>query len=232
LFALVADHVEVVFTGTIGTADLQHPRPVRVADRFRIASATKMFTAAVVLRLAGAGRLSLGDHAEFWLPPPVRALLPQSWPATVRQLLAMRSGLPDYVPAILGDPPSLAGLHRDYLPADLISIAVTQPGATPPGQTWRYSNTDYILLGLIAERAASQALADLFHDQIFAPLGLTATSLPGREHGISGPHGRGYVASPRRTVTSTAPSSRRPSLGSRARLSAFQRSLPGSWKHF
>jgi D-alanyl-D-alanine carboxypeptidase len=120
-------------------------------------------------------------------------LLPQHWPATIGQLLAMRSGLPDYVPAILGDPPSLAGLHRDYLPADLIRIAATTPGMTAPGHAWRYSSTDYILLGLIAQQAAGQPLGDLLHEHIFAPLGLTATSLPGREHGINGPHGRGYV---------------------------------------
>ena len=129
LFALVADHGEVVFTGSAGTADLEYPRPIGASDRFRIASATKMFTATIVLRLAAAGGLSLTDAATSWLPAPVRALLPLNWPASVGQLLAMRSGLPDYVPAIIGDPPSLAGLHRDYLPADLIGIAVAQPTA-------------------------------------------------------------------------------------------------------
>jgi D-alanyl-D-alanine carboxypeptidase len=193
LIALVADAGELVFAGGVGTADLQDPRPLTTSDRFRIASATKMFTATVVLRLAAARQLSLGDRAVSWLPTPVLSLLPPDWPATVWQLLAMRSGLPDYVPAVVGEPPSLAGLHRDYLPGELVSIAVARPGAAQPGETWRYSNTDYILLGLIIEQVTGQTLADQFHNQIFAPLGLTATSLPGYEHGIDGPHGRGYV---------------------------------------
>jgi D-alanyl-D-alanine carboxypeptidase len=156
LFALVADAGTLVFAGGVGTADLQDPRPLRASDRFRIASATKMFTATVVLKLAATRRLRLDDRAVSWLPSPVLSLQPPDWPATVWQLLAMRSGPPDYVRAVLGDPPSLAGLHRDYLPGELVSIAVAQPGAARPGETWRYSNTDYILLGLIIEQVTGQ----------------------------------------------------------------------------
>jgi CubicO group peptidase (beta-lactamase class C family) len=117
LFALVADHGEVVFTGSIGTADVQHPRPIRAVDRFRIASATKMFTAAVVLRLAAAGRLSLGDHAGDLLPPPVRALLPKAWPASVRQLLAMRSWAAG---AVVSVPAEIARFMEALLSGDLL----------------------------------------------------------------------------------------------------------------
>lgn len=95
LFALVADAGEVVFSGSVGTADVRARRPIARADRFRIASLTKIMLAAVTLQLVAEGRLLLADLVQRWLPDLGAGALPAGWPVTVGHLLAMRSGLPD-----------------------------------------------------------------------------------------------------------------------------------------
>jgi D-alanyl-D-alanine carboxypeptidase len=149
--------------------------------------------ATVTLQLTADHSLSLDDLVTGWLPDLVPHVLPVGWTATIGQLLAMRSGLPDYVPALIGDPPDVTRLQRYFEPEELIGIAVAQPGAREPGSAWRYSNTDYVLLGLTVQRATRQSIPDVFADRIFAPLGLTATYMPETETGIAGPHATGYV---------------------------------------
>jgi D-alanyl-D-alanine carboxypeptidase len=189
LFALVADAGEVVFTGSVGTADLDRPRPIEAGDRFRIASVTKPYLATVVLQLADQGRLSLTDTVDRRLP----GLLPGGERITVEHLMRMRSGLPDYVWAVLGDPPDVARLQRYFAPEELVRTALAQPDRWEPDRRWRYSNTDYILLGLIVERVTGQRVQDALAERLFQPLGLTATDLPTTDLRIRGPHVRGYL---------------------------------------
>ncbi len=189
VFALVADGGEVVFTGSAGTADLDRPRAITSDDRFRIASVTKTYLATVVLQLAVEQRLQLSDSLDSWLP----GLVPESGAITLEQLLRMRSGLPDYVRTVLGDPPDPARLRRRFAPQELIGTALAQPGRWAPGLGWRYSNTDYILLGLIVEKATGQSLDEVFRQRIFQPLDLDSSYLPGQELHIEGRHTRGYL---------------------------------------
>jgi D-alanyl-D-alanine carboxypeptidase len=108
LFALVTDHGEPVFEAAAGVADLESGRPIVASDRFRIGSVTKTYVSALVLSLIADGTLAFDDTVERWLP----GLVPDGDRITVELLLRMRSGLPDYVGSILGEPPDLANLQR------------------------------------------------------------------------------------------------------------------------
>jgi D-alanyl-D-alanine carboxypeptidase len=175
---------------------------LHVGDRFRIGSVTKTFTATVVLQLAGEGKLSLDDTVERWLP----GLVPGGERITVRQLLNHTSGLFNYAedPALFND------LIRDRLhersPRELVAVAVAHPPAFMPGERWAYSNTGYVLLGLIAEAADGRPLATQLKSRIFAPLALRDTSFETRPR-IAGPHAHGYFGLPRpRDVSVFSPS--------------------------
>ena len=190
VFALVTDaDGEPVFSAGSGTADLAAPRPITATDRFRIASVTKTMTATIVLQLVTEERLLLADTVEHRLP----GLVPDGGTISVEQLLTMRSGLPDYVMAVLGDPPDINRLQRYFPPQELVRTALSLPDRREPGGGWRYSNTDYVLLGLIAEAATGQTLPSLFQQRLFDPLGLTATYLPLTDLHLQEPHTRGYL---------------------------------------
>ncbi len=105
LYGLVTDHGEVVFEGSVGVADLARPRPTAARDRFRIASVTKTFVAALVMQLIAEGRLSLDDSVQLRLP----GLVPDSSEITVELLLRMRSGLPDRVGPVFRRSPGYSG---------------------------------------------------------------------------------------------------------------------------
>ena len=160
-----------------GFADRDAARPMRPDDRFRIGSVTKTFVAALVLRLVEEGRLRLDDPVERWLP----GLVPGGRSITVRHLLSHTAGLPDYVE----DPRLRREPERRWTPTELVSLALARSRErVPPGGAFAYSSTDYVLLGLIAEKAGGADLGDQLRDRLFEPLGLRRTSFePGALHG-------------------------------------------------
>jgi D-alanyl-D-alanine carboxypeptidase len=206
LFGLVTDAGEVVFQGSVGVADLDRPRPLSAGDRFRIGSITKTFTAALVLALADDGVLALDDPLPRWLP----GLVPDADVVTVDLLLRMRSGLPDYAGAVLGDPPDLRALDRYYAPEQLVGLALDTGDRHAPGERFRYCNTDYVLLGLIVERATGQRVDAQLWQRVSGPLGLVDTTLPTSDPYLRGPHASGHVRetadSPYREFTTFSPS--------------------------
>jgi len=189
LFGLVTERGEVVFEGSTGVADLARPRPIEAGDRFRIASVTKTFVAVVVLQLVASGTLSPTDSVERWLP----GLVPDGDGITVDLLLRLRSGLPDYTFVLLGDPPDLGALRRYWAPEELVAIAVGAPDRMTPGEAYRYNNTDYVLLGLIVERATGQRFDAQLWQRVLEPLGLTDTTFPTVDPYLRGPHATGYL---------------------------------------
>src|SRR3954465_3910271 len=172
-----------------GSAARRTKSPMRPSDRFRVGSITKTFVATVVLQLAGEGRLSLDDTVEHWLPGEV----PGGAAITVRQLLTMTSGLYDYIDG--GDDTVLRRELADpgvrWAPADLVAIAAAHAPRFAPGTSWAYSNTNYILLGQIVERAAGQPIDALLRARVFAPPGPRATSFETGPR-IAGRHAHGY----------------------------------------
>lgn len=188
LFGLVTEGGEVRFEASVGQA-------LTARHRFRIGSVTKTFTAALVLQLADDGHLALDDPLPRWLP----GLVPDADAITVDLLLRMRSGLPDYTGPLLGDPLThgthamTGALQRYHSPEQLIELALAAPGRLPADRETRYCSTDYILLGLIVERATGQRFDAQLWQRIIQPLGLTDTELPTVDPHIRGEHADGHV---------------------------------------
>jgi D-alanyl-D-alanine carboxypeptidase len=168
--------------GASGLGDLGAERPARAGDRFRVGSVTKSFVATLVLQLVGEGRLRLDDTLERRLP----GLVPGGEQITVRELLNHTSGLYDYSDD-LPEPP------RRFRPQELVAIAAGHKPLFAPGTRFSYSNTNYILAGLVVERVTGWRLTDQLEQRILKPLGLDDTELPTTQRALGGPHARGYA---------------------------------------
>ncbi|MGW6503871.1 serine hydrolase domain-containing protein [Nonomuraea angiospora] len=158
--------------------------------RYRIGSQTKGMTATVVLQLVKEGKLSLDDKLSAVLPEVAdKDLVERADEITVRNLIQLTSGIPDYIGADVNplDP------TRNYRPTDLLAASRKNPRPVEIG-TFNYSNTNYILLGMIIEKLAGRSLAAEFNRRLFTPLGMRDTYLPMKASvGIKGPHGHGYA---------------------------------------
>jgi D-alanyl-D-alanine carboxypeptidase len=176
-----------------GVADLRTGRPMRPGLHYRVGSVTKPFVATVVLQLVAEGKLSLSDTVERWLP----GILPYGDQVTIRQLLSHTSGVPDYViepiVRLYTDPQAR---FRVWRPRELVALVADQPPDFPPGTAWKYSNTGYILAGLIVEAATGHKLGQELARRIFRPLGLRDTFFPVNRPTIPGPYARGYSIDP------------------------------------
>jgi D-alanyl-D-alanine carboxypeptidase len=112
---------------------------------------------------------------------------------TVDLLLRMRSGLPDYLGPVFGDPPDLSVLDRYWSPERLVEMALTGRDRVPPDTVSRYCNTDYVLLGMIVEQVTRQRIDAQVWQRILDPLRLTETTFPTVDPHLRGPHAVGYV---------------------------------------
>ena len=173
-----------------GRADLANGRPMSPIDRFRVGSLTKPMVATVILQLADEGRLSLDDPLARFLP----GVLPEADRVTLRQLLNHTSGIGDYVddPGFINA--AFANPSRVWTPQELIAIANGMPRSFPPGAAgrWEYSNTNYILLGLVAEVAGGAPIAALLLTRVFEPLGMTSTYFS-NSPALVAPFAQGYA---------------------------------------
>jgi D-alanyl-D-alanine carboxypeptidase len=171
-----------------GVARVSPREAMSPTDRFRVGSITKSFVATVLLQLVGEGRLRLDDSLERWLP----RLVPNGRSITVHELLQHTSGIYDYVNDSVFRTAVLANPLRVWTPVQLVKVAVSHRPLFRPGRRWSYSNTNYILAGLVIQAVAHRSVADQLRDRIFRPLGLHGTSFPAGP-AISGPHVDGYL---------------------------------------
>jgi D-alanyl-D-alanine carboxypeptidase len=172
-----------------GLADLRTGRRMRPGLHYRVGSVTKPFVATVVLQLVAEGTLSLSDTVERWLP----GILPYGNQVTIRQLLNHTSGVPDnsLEPlVILYTSPH--GRARAWTPRELVALVADRPPDFPPGTAFSYSNTGYVLAGMIVEAATGHQLGQELARRIFRPLGLHDTVFPINRPTIPGPNPRGY----------------------------------------
>ena len=192
-----------VWRGTSGTAVLGTERPVPVDGRVRVGSITKTFVATVVLQLVDEGRLRLDDSVERWLP----GVVPNGQNITVRQLLNHTSGLYDNR-LTLPDPGSQEFLDlrwRTQTADELMAPALAHdPEFEPPGSSYAYSNTNYLLIGKIIKKVTGHTYADEIERRLIGPLGLSGTSLPGTSPWIRGPHPHGYLPTEQGLIDYTA----------------------------
>jgi D-alanyl-D-alanine carboxypeptidase len=171
-----------------GVGDLATGAGLRPTAQFRIGSITKTFVATIVLQLVGQGRLTLDEPIAQRLP----GLLANGEQITVRQLLNHTSGLPDYTQ----NPDLFAGIvqNRVWAPRELVTLAQKYPQEFAPGSAWAYSNTNYIVAGLLIEAITGRSLGRELDRRIFSPLRLDHTSFPVANAPLSGYYAHGYFS--------------------------------------
>ncbi len=180
----VRDERGRVHNATAGVGTLKPRKPVPVDGEVRIGSNTKTFTAVVVLQLVKEGKLELDAPVERYLP----GLVPAGESITIRQLLNHTSGLPNYTNFLAEG--LLPYQHWYAEPRTLLDIALEQP-ALP--RTFNYSNTNYLVAGLIAEAVTHRPIAEHIDRRIVRPLKLRRTYFPQvGEETLRGPHPHGY----------------------------------------
>jgi len=169
-----------------GLANIELSVPIAPEMVFRIGSVTKQFTAAAILKLVEAGKLSLSDEIGRFLPDyPTRGRK-----ITVEQLLNHTSG----IRSLTGMPAWASHTREDWTPAQLIAFFQNEPLDFEPGTGWRYNNSGYLLLGAIIEKVSGKKYEDFLAESIFQPLGMERT-----RYGSDGPVIAGRVAGYQRT---------------------------------
>jgi CubicO group peptidase (beta-lactamase class C family) len=154
----------VVLSRGWGESNVELYVPASDSTIYQSGSMGKQFTAAGVELLAQDGKLSFADPILKWIPEG-----PAAWQGiTIRQLLTHTSGIADYTDSTLD-------LRRDYTEADLVRLAAVKALDFRPGERWSYSNTGYLLLGIIIHRVSGQFYGDFLHDRVFTPVGMRTT---------------------------------------------------------
>jgi D-alanyl-D-alanine carboxypeptidase len=178
---------EDVSAVAVGESRLGSGSRLRVSDEVRVGSVTKTVIATITLQLVGEGRLRLNDTVEQWLP----GMVPNGAAITIRMLLRHTSGIFDYVSDADWFAAVLAHPHYDWSPQELVAVATAHPPTFPPGQGVAYSNTGYILIGLVLKKATGQSVQALVSQRIVRPLGLRRTFFATSSQ-FSGPYAHGY----------------------------------------
>ncbi|SOD64311.1 D-alanyl-D-alanine carboxypeptidase [Streptomyces zhaozhouensis] len=180
-------------TVTSGVADVTTGEPVSPVGYLRAGSVTKTFVSAVVLQLVAEGRLTLEDPVERWLPDLLAGPDFDGRAITIRQLLQHTSGLEDYDDPELGSEEYYRE-HRDDVadPAETVAATVANGPLFPPGTGWAYSNTGYVVVGMVIEEVTGHHWAKEVHDRLIRPLGLADTYWPGYAPTLPDPHATGY----------------------------------------
>ncbi|MFE2107712.1 serine hydrolase domain-containing protein [Kitasatospora sp. NPDC059463] len=198
--ARVGDHGRTLWKGASGVADRTTGAPASPDGRFRIGSVTKTFVATVALQLVAEGRIGLDDPVERLLPGAV----PNGAGITLRQLLGHTSGVFNYTEDAAFDveqPGYIeqwleSGRYTRWTPQQLVALANAHPPYFAPGQGFHYSNTNYVLVGQIIERATGRSWQQEVERRVVRPLHLTGTFMPDHEPTVPGPHAHGYYDLP------------------------------------
>lgn len=172
---LVGQHGNILFEGAFGFANVEEERLIGPETRFRIASITKPFTAAAILKLQEKGKLDVEDKLAKYLPE-----FPRADEVTLHHLLTHTSGIrsfttkPDY-PKRWASPISLE---------DLVEYISEDPYDFDPGSRWLYSNSGYAVLAYVVERVSSRRHSDFLREEFFDPLGMRNTGVQDLDEGV------------------------------------------------
>ncbi|MFI6925327.1 serine hydrolase domain-containing protein [Nonomuraea spiralis] len=180
------------WTGSAGVRDVERGGRPSPNGYFRIGSVTKTFVATVVLQLVDEGKLKLDDPIDRHLP----GLVPDGGQVTVRRLLNHTSHLYDYMsePGYSTNRWRGEARFRSYQPRELLKVAFAKK--LPDDGAWHYSNTNYVVLGLLVEKLTGHTYGAEVRSRILRPLGLRHTVVPGDRAGLPSPHTKGYEAMP------------------------------------
>ena len=162
---LVMQNGEIVKQKGYGYANLEHHVPVTADTIFQSGSTGKQFTAAGILLLAQDGKLDLDDRLASYYPEA-----PAAWHRiTIRQLLTHTSGIKDYADEF--------DYRKDYTDDEMLAVMQKLPLEFEPGTQWSYSNSGYLILGLLTTKLASKHWSDFQAERVFKPLGMNTTRL-------------------------------------------------------
>jgi CubicO group peptidase (beta-lactamase class C family) len=165
---LVARDGKIVFQGGFGLADIEKKTPVTPETKFRIGSVTKQFTAAAMLRLAEAKKLSLDDTLAKYFPD-----FPKADGVKLRQLLNHTSGLHSYT----SKPDFISRVKDPIEPAKLIEWFANDPCDFEPGKSFAYNNSAYFLAGEVIAKVSEKSLGDYLQETFFKPLEMNSTGV-------------------------------------------------------
>nr|WP_201468930.1 serine hydrolase domain-containing protein [Microbacterium hydrocarbonoxydans] len=176
-----------------GAGNIETGEEPAIDAEVRIASNTKMFVATVVLQLVDEGLVDLDAPIDTYLPGMITGEGIDGADITVHQLLQQTTGLPEYADRIAAD---AFGAQKQYIsPRDMLDVALSRPAGFAPGERWEYSNTNYLVLGLLIEAVTDRAIAEQIDERIVRPLGLEHTYFPAPgERELRGEHPIGYHA--------------------------------------
>jgi D-alanyl-D-alanine carboxypeptidase len=176
------------YVKTYGSTELGGTEAPTLDTKVRIGSNTKTWTGTVILQLVDEGKIALDDPVSTYRPE-----VPNGENITIAQMLGMRSGLYNYTETLevneaIDDQP-----ERVWEPEELVAIGLANPPYFAPGEGYHYSNTNTVLLGLIAEELDGKPLAEIYQARIFGPAGLDDTSFPANtDTALPVPFSRGY----------------------------------------
>jgi CubicO group peptidase (beta-lactamase class C family) len=158
---------KIVYLNAYGSARLEPKTPATSAMRYSIGSISKQFTAVAMLLLQEQGKLSLDDKVAKFIPDLTRAN-----EVTIRQLLSHTSGYQDYWPQDYVMPMML----QPVTAAKILEMWARKPLDFDPGTKWQYSNTNYVIAGVIIEKASGKPLLQFLKEKVFAPLGMASVA--------------------------------------------------------
>jgi len=165
-----------IWTGARGTADIPNKIPMQACNVSRVGSITKTFTATLILQLVEKGQLNLSDKISKYLASEIVDNISNAKLATIEQLLSHTSGIADYSNQIDFSVAVLNNVNKLWTALDELAFIYGEPAEFTPNAERAYSNSNYVLLGLIAEKITAKSGATLLQEEIFTPLGLTNTS--------------------------------------------------------
>lgn len=175
-----------------GTGDRGTNAPIDPQAQIRIASNTKTFIATTLLILVDEGRLSLDDTVDRWLPGVVAGNGNDGTKITIRQILNHTSGVPEYLDVFVFAP-AYDNPNKPYTPEQLVQGAMQKNRAFAPGAQFRYTNTNYILAGMVIKAVTGHDPSVEVKTRIIDPLGLADTTYPTSDPNLYGNFVRGYV---------------------------------------
>ncbi|MEV6765191.1 serine hydrolase domain-containing protein [Streptomyces sp. NPDC051105] len=184
------DDGTTVYKTTRGVADRTTRRAITTGDRFRVGSVTKTFSAVVLLQLVDEGKLALDAPVNRYLP----GLLPDDR-ITVRHVLSHRSGLYDYTNDMFASsvPGFEAVRNKVFTYRQLLNLSLRKPRTNAPGAVYSYSNTNFVVAGMLIEKLTGRSVRTEYENRVFKPLKLRDTFYVHPDAKIPGQHAKGYL---------------------------------------
>jgi len=171
-----------------GVADRASGEQMTPEVHHRIGSVTKTFTATLLLKAADDGLLSLDDTIDQYVKG-----VPNGDEITLRQVADMTSGIASYTESDQWVEEWSSNPNKVWKPEDLAQYGIEESPLFKPGTAWFYSNTNYVLLGLVLQQVTGKPIEQLYEEEIIRPLDLTETSFPGKSSAIPEPYDHGYT---------------------------------------